>query len=173
MWRFASLILLATFFWQAACYHQKDIDYRSRFTKKQQYYGDVETLMRTDTKTETYTFLPEVTVYFDFNQSNLSQDAQDKLSAFYQNVISKEPNSFFYVEGNTDTSGTQEYNLILSEKRANRVISYLEYLGGNAGNFQMLARGELNPIADDATHPELNRRVIVYRKTKTETNENR
>ncbi len=156
--------LMSTLFWQASCnYIQKPVPNKSRFTIKQQLVKGVENIPRVD-KEEEYVYTPEATVYFDYNQSNLKDSEQEKLNTFYEFVIQHEPNTTFFVEGNTDTSGTQAYNLALSERRANEVIRYLVYLGADAQQFEVIAQGELNPIADDNEHPELNRRATVYSK---------
>ncbi len=163
--RLLLLLLASTFFWQAACNHRQDVLNKSRFTKKQEYYKGAENTPRTDPKDQ-YTFMPEATVYFDFNSSSLNYDGMKTLDLFFSNEVSKNPYEAYFVEGNTDSVGSEDYNLVLSEKRANAVIAYLISMGSSASQFSILARGELNPIADNTLNPELNRRVIIYRKTK-------
>ncbi len=165
MKRLLLFLLISTFFWQAACYSKKPVANKSKFTKEQVYYMNPENTPRTDPE-NVFTFTPEVTVYFDYNQSKITEKAGELLYIYVNTVLKKEPHTEFFVEGNTDSSGSQDYNMVLSEKRANEVIKYLTYLGANPSKFSVLAKGELNPIADNTENPELNRRVIIYRKSK-------
>jgi outer membrane protein OmpA-like peptidoglycan-associated protein len=46
----------------------------------------------------------------------------------------KNPNYKWIVEGNTDSVGTDDYNLKLSERRAQSVVSYLIQKGVDKNN---------------------------------------
>ena len=65
------------------------------------------------------------------------------------------------VAGFTDLSGSETYNQVLSEQRANAVISFLVESGVDAGKIVGEGLGEADPVvATDA--PELrNRRVEI------------
>ncbi len=165
MKRILFIIGISTFFWQAACHHRNSIENKSRFTLPQEYYKGAENTPRTDPKEE-FTYLPEVTVYFDFNKTYLSTESKAKLTEFYNKILKSQSEAVYFVEGNTDSVGSEDYNLVLSEKRAQTVIAFLVHLGAYPQQFSLLARGELNPIADDELYPQLNRRVILYKKTK-------
>ncbi|MBT8072380.1 MAG: OmpA family protein, partial [Xanthomonadales bacterium] len=65
------------------------------------------------------------------------------------------------VAGHTDSQGSAEYNLGLSERRAQAVADYLIANGANAGNITVKGYGESNPVADNGTKEgrAANRRV--------------
>jgi len=65
------------------------------------------------------------------------------------------------VEGYTCSIGTEEYNLRLSEKRAEAVKAYMVEKGIVADRLSTTGYGEANPVADNATRQgrEMNRRV--------------
>ncbi len=67
------------------------------------------------------------------------------------------------IDGYTDADASDEYNLKLSQKRANAVKSYLISKGIAASRITINAYGETNPVADNET-PEgkaKNRRVVI------------
>jgi outer membrane protein OmpA-like peptidoglycan-associated protein len=67
------------------------------------------------------------------------------------------------IEGHTDVSGSPEYNLRLSEQRAESVKRYLVGQGVPAGQLRIEAVGESRPLTTDPS-PEaqqLNRRVTL------------
>ena len=67
------------------------------------------------------------------------------------------------VEGHTDNSGTPEYNLRLSERRAQAVSRALEQAGMAASRLRVKGHGSTKPIADNQTEAgrAKNRRVAL------------
>ena len=67
------------------------------------------------------------------------------------------------VEGHTDNSGTAEYNLRLSERRAQAVSRALELAGMAAARLKVQGHGSGKPIADNQTEAgrARNRRVAL------------
>lgn len=67
------------------------------------------------------------------------------------------------VEGHTDATNTDAYNLDLSERRARSVVAALVKLGVEPGRLQAKGFGRTRPVADNATAQgrALNRRVEV------------
>jgi outer membrane protein OmpA-like peptidoglycan-associated protein len=65
------------------------------------------------------------------------------------------------VEGHTDSVGTDDYNLKLSERRADSVRDYLTTNGIAAGNVTSVGLGKADPVAsnDTAAGRQQNRRV--------------
>ncbi|MGH7751501.1 MAG: OmpA family protein, partial [Gemmatimonadales bacterium] len=59
---------------------------------------------------------PSFTVYFDFNQSELSAEGQQELAKLAQ-ALPKEGRYAIEVQGFTDTTGASDYNYALSERR--------------------------------------------------------
>jgi peptidoglycan-associated lipoprotein len=88
-------------------------------------------------------FSPDV--YFDYDESTLTEDTRDKLS---RNADLLKSNAQFSVtiEGHADERGTNEYNLALGERRANAVRDYLGSLGVAAGRLRTLSYGEERPV---------------------------
>jgi outer membrane protein OmpA-like peptidoglycan-associated protein len=80
-------------------------------------------------------------------------------------LIQKNPDSLFIIEGHTDSFGGEEYNLELSIRRANAVVSWLrESLGLGSDRIQAMGMGKSKPIAPttgDADAQSLNRRVEI------------
>ena len=52
------------------------------------------------------------------------------------------------IAGHTDARGTPQYNLALSEKRANAVRQYLIGLGATGGNISTIGYGEDRPSSE-------------------------
>jgi outer membrane protein OmpA-like peptidoglycan-associated protein len=65
------------------------------------------------------------------------------------------------VEGHTDSIGSDDYNLKLSQRRADAVRDYLTSNGINPGNIQAIGLGKAAPVAsnDNAAGRQQNRRV--------------
>ncbi|HEU4726593.1 MAG TPA: OmpA family protein [Kofleriaceae bacterium] len=90
------------------------------------------------------------TVYFKFDDSNVQPSERDRLAA---NVacIEKTKGKRVYLVGHTDTSGTEEYNIALSERRAQAVADYMARLGTDPARLQVVPKGETQPtgLGDD------------------------
>lgn len=101
-------------------------------------------------------------VLFPTNSSYLTDKAKvelDKLSKLLKEDKSKK----IRVDGHTDATGTQEYNVWLSDKRAASVKKYLQDAGVGASRITIKGFGPSKPVADNKT-PEgrqKNRRVEV------------
>lgn len=67
-------------------------------------------------------------VYYQFNQSKLREDAPDTLRKVI-NFMNAYPDVIVEVGSHTDSKGTDEYNLKLSERRSLSVKNYLIYQG--------------------------------------------
>ena len=103
-------------------------------------------------------------VNFDVGKSNLTPDAQANLCAAASQAKATD-NALLLVVGYTDSTGSQEFNQELSEKRATRVVNFLQQ---NCGwePWRMLTptgMAEADPLADNETAygKAQNRRVAV------------
>jgi len=67
-------------------------------------------------------------VYFDFNEASLSDEARTSLDRSAQ-CLRTQGKASVVVEGHADERGTEEYNIVLGEKRATAVRRYLAGLG--------------------------------------------
>jgi peptidoglycan-associated lipoprotein len=90
------------------------------------------------------------TVYFAFDDSNVQPSERDRLAG---NVacVEKTKGKNVLLIGHTDTSGTEEYNIALSERRAQAVADYMARLGSDPARLQVVPKGETEPtgLGDD------------------------
>ena len=97
-------------------------------------------------------------VLFDFNQASLKPGAKEKL-AKVSGILLAYPTLRMSVEGHTDSIGTDDYNLKLSQRRADAVRDYLTSNGINS--VQAIGLGKADPVAsnDNNAGRQQNRRV--------------
>jgi peptidoglycan-associated lipoprotein len=90
------------------------------------------------------------TVYFSFDDSSIQASERDRLDGNAA-CIEKTKGRGVYLVGHTDTSGTEEYNIALSERRAQSVADYLARLGTDPARLQVVPKGETAPtsLGDD------------------------
>lgn len=90
------------------------------------------------------------TVYFGYDQAAILPSERDRLDANSQ-CIEKTKGKQVYLVGHTDTSGTEEYNIALSERRAQTVADYLARLGADPARLHVVPKGETEPtgLGDD------------------------
>jgi len=101
-------------------------------------------------------------VLFDTNKATLKPGADqriDRLATFLQ----KNPNERLIIEGYTDSTGSEEYNEELSQRRAQAVANVLAGQGIPASRYQVVGKGQAFPVASNATPAgrQQNRRVEV------------
>jgi outer membrane protein OmpA-like peptidoglycan-associated protein len=104
--------------------------------------------------------LGENAVRFDTNKSTLTTTAKANLDKLVP-VFKSYADTNIVIYGYTDSTGSAEYNLNLSQQRANSVEKYLELKELNMSRFKMVGMGIADPIATNET-PEgrsQNRRV--------------
>lgn len=96
-------------------------------------------------------------------------DSSDLSPAFFDvlNSVGKVLNEFnktvVEVAGHTDSTGSDQYNQALSERRAGSVASYLKGRGVMGERIIMVGMGESRPVADNGTVEgrQANRRVEI------------
>jgi len=101
------------------------------------------------------------TVYFDYDQSSLTSEAQatlDRQAAF----LKASPSFRLIIEGHCDERGTREYNLALGDRRASAVRDYLVAKGINASRLSTISYGKERPSVGGSndTSYALNRRSV-------------
>ncbi|QKX06771.1 OmpA family protein [Aquimarina sp. TRL1] len=89
-------------------------------------------------------------VYFDTNKHNINAKSKETLNKLI-GIFKEYPDTNIVVEGHTDSSGNDAYNMTLSEKRAKSVTNYLISQGLSAGRFTTYWHGETQPKYDNAT----------------------
>jgi OmpA-OmpF porin, OOP family len=105
---------------------------------------------------------PSFMVFFDWDRSNLSQQALTTIGQAAAAFKSK-GNARITATGHTDTSGPEAYNMALSLRRANAVKDALVRNGVPAQAITVIGRGEaglLVKTADGVREPQ-NRRVEI------------
>ena len=88
------------------------------------------------------------TVYFDFDKSDLRQDARDVLSKNAETILKTMAGAKIQIEGHCDERGSAEYNLALGEKRAKSALKYLTTLGVKAENLSIISYGKEKPAVN-------------------------
>ena len=101
------------------------------------------------------------TVYFDYDQSSLTSEAQatlDRQAAF----LKASPSFRLVIEGHCDERGTREYNLALGDRRASAVRDYLVAKGINSSRLSTISYGKERPSVGGSndTSYALNRRSV-------------
>ena len=105
---------------------------------------------------------PSFMVFFDWDRSNLSQQALNTIKQAAAAFKSK-GNARITATGHTDTSGPESYNMALSLRRANAVKDALVREGVPAQAISVVGRGEqglLVQTGDGVREPQ-NRRVEI------------
>jgi len=104
-------------------------------------------------------------VNFDFDKATLRQE---DIAIIDKNVagLDKWGNVNIEVAGHTDSRGSEQYNMKLSQRRAETVRNYLISKGIAADRLTAKGYGEAQPIADNATEEGRfkNRRVELIEK---------
>lgn len=104
--------------------------------------------------------LGENAVRFDFNKSSLTAQAKTNLDKLVK-VFTEYPDTNIVIYGYTDNKGAVDYNLKLSQDRANAVKSYLAKKGLVSTRFTSTGMGIADPIETNDTDAgrSKNRRV--------------
>ncbi|WP_417518487.1 OmpA family protein [Marinobacter sp.] len=99
-------------------------------------------------------------ITFDLNQSSIRGGFTDTLESV--SLVLKEFNkTIIQIEGHTDSSGSDSYNQLLSERRAGSVRDFLLNQGIESRRTRAVGYGERYPVASNDTSAgrEQNRRV--------------
>ncbi|MCM8816410.1 MAG: peptidoglycan-associated lipoprotein Pal [Candidatus Omnitrophica bacterium] len=90
-------------------------------------------------------------IYFDFDKYNIKTSEHAKLRAI-ADYLKKNPDISILIEGHCDERGTDEYNLVLGEKRALSTRNFLIGLGISPKRLYTISYGESMPA--DPGHNE-------------------
>ena len=96
-------------------------------------------------------------VLFDFDSAKVKPGGVSELSRA-ASVFNRYPQTRIRVEGHTDASGSEEYNMDLSRRRAQAVKDALVQQGVDPRRVSTVGYGETQPVSSD---PAANRRVEV------------
>ena len=89
-------------------------------------------------------------VYFDTDKYNINSKSQETLNKL-ADIFMEYPQTNILVEGHTDSTGSDSYNLTLSKNRAQAVTGYLVENGIDRGRFTTKWYGESQPKYDNST----------------------
>jgi OOP family OmpA-OmpF porin len=104
----------------------------------------------------------DLLVNFEFNSDKLTQAARENLDQFAKAL--QDPRlkgQKFEIDGHTDATGAELYNLGLSERRASSVVAYLAAQGLDASSLKAKGFGKTRPRVADPFSAE-NRRVETH-----------
>lgn len=104
-----------------------------------------------------------VLMFFDFNQTVMKPEYERQMDELYS-AMCEFPGASFEISGYTDSRGSAEYNLKLSQKRADYIRQLLIQRGINPRNLRSYGRGMANPVIPNAQtedEHEQNRRVEI------------
>lgn len=107
------------------------------------------------------------TVYFDFDKSDLRQDARDVLSKNAETALKALAGAKIKIEGHCDERGSAEYNMALGERRAKSVQTYLTTLGVKGDTLSIISYGKEKPAvmgSDEAAWAKNRRAEFVIVK---------
>ena len=102
-------------------------------------------------------------VRFGFDEANLTDTATQALDIFVEDLKSRDENVYIEIQGHTDSTGGEEYNFQLGQRRAEAVRRYLSTKGIPLVRMAVISYGMSVPIADNSTNEDraINRRVTI------------
>lgn len=120
--------------------------------------------------TATATVMEKITIaasmLFGFDSAELSDDAKAVIDERIQTLAGQAKlTSIMRVIGHTDSSGPEEYNRLLSKRRAEAVADYIvsQAYRVSSSDIEVIGRGEADPVASNRTREgrAQNRRVDI------------
>ena len=110
------------------------------------------------------TVLSDDRVRFGFDSSELSDEARVMLDDLAADLRQRDENVYIEIQGHTDSTGSDDYNLDLGRQRAEAVQRYLNLRHAVAlHRMSVVSYGETAPVADNGTRDgrSANRRVVL------------
>jgi outer membrane protein OmpA-like peptidoglycan-associated protein len=90
-------------------------------------------------------------IHYEYDRSDLGNNAKQELNKLIK-VLKENKNVMVQLTAYTDSKGSDEYNNLLSERRAKAAYGYIVSKGINSARIKYLGKGEQNPIAPNE-HP--------------------
>jgi outer membrane protein OmpA-like peptidoglycan-associated protein len=129
-------------------------------------------------------------IFYDFDKATLRPESFPSLDSLFM-VLTNNPSIVVEIRSHTDSKGKDDYNLNLSQRRAESVVKYLLGKGIAAERLKATGMGEIEPIApneingkDNEAGRQLNRRTdfkiignipgkeVIYKQGETGFDEN-
>ena len=97
------------------------------------------------------------------NKFELSDEAKQALNAFAERLKGENRNVYLEIQGHTDSTGSQDYNMKLGSERAEAVRRYLNKQGVALNRMSTISYGASEPVESNKTKEgrSKNRRVVV------------
>jgi OOP family OmpA-OmpF porin len=89
-------------------------------------------------------------IFFDFDKATLKQESFSELNRIVS-LLKEREGMEIEISGHTDATGPEQYNLVLSERRAASVVQYLLDKGIDKNRISVVFYGETKPIAPNST----------------------
>jgi len=90
-------------------------------------------------------------IYFDFNKSELTSESKTVIDSTILEIMKEYPEIVVEIGAHTDYIGSDEYNLELSQARAESVTDYLSSKGISPKRLKAMGYGELVPVSSALT----------------------
>jgi OOP family OmpA-OmpF porin len=104
----------------------------------------------------------DLLVAFEFDSDQLTAPAKENLAQFAKALLDPQlKGQKFEIDGHTDATGAEQYNLGLSKRRAAAVVSFLASQGVDPTTLLPKGFGKTHPRVSDPFSPE-NRRVETH-----------
>lgn len=84
-------------------------------------------------------------IFFDYNSAHIRSDSYGELQSLIE-MMNEHPVIRIEISAYTDSRGSSEYNLKLSQKRASAVMNYFASKGIAAKRLKAIGMGEKNPV---------------------------
>lgn len=99
---------------------------------------------------------------FGFDSAELRETSKENLRKLAE-IMADDDETNLMIVGHTDATGDEDYNLGLSERRAESAANYIATQGLSSSRIEIEGRGEYEPIADNDTEAgrQENRRIEV------------
>lgn len=81
-------------------------------------------------------------IYFGFDSASIPTTERIKLQDV-ATYLTNNPSENLLIEGRSDWYGTADYNIALSDRRANSALEYLKTLGADTSRIETLSKGSL------------------------------
>ena len=104
-------------------------------------------------------------IFFDFDIYTVSRQYIPVIEA-HARFLFDHPEALMMIQGNTDSRGTREYNLVLGQRRADAVRDLLVMMGAREHQIETVSFGKENLRTQgnsDSDHAQNRRSDILYR----------
>ncbi len=101
-------------------------------------------------------------VYFGFDSDTISPKATEELTALATCLVSE--GGKVMLEAHADSVGTEEYNILLTQKRGQAVMNFLVEKGVAAENLRVVGKGSLEATATTESEMAKERKVKFFKE---------